>query len=177
MRTFHIAQVHIHRDASLDSDVQPTSKNLVMLTSALEIFEDDEKYGFLPLLGFHFFWFSKAHNSEIPYWILCLGLWSPRRQVPPCWLHICVATCPLHPLVRRQVSNEGIKKSSTYLPTGLRFLISGVIFSWATAPKFCKTNRLFPLIEVDWPILSRPSAIVFIDDDNYSASGICQSLL
>ena len=39
----------------------PTS---LMLTSALEIFEDDEKYGFLPLLGFHFFWFSKAHNSE-----------------------------------------------------------------------------------------------------------------
>ena len=49
--------------------------------------------------------------------------------------------------------------------------ISGVIFSWATAPKFCKTNRLFPLIEVDWPILSRPKTIVFIDDDNCSASG------
>ena len=35
-----------------------------MLTSTLEIFEDNEKYGFLPTLGFHFFWFSKAHNSE-----------------------------------------------------------------------------------------------------------------
>ena len=33
------------------------------------------------------------------------------------------------PLVRRQVPNEGIKKLSTYLPTGLRFSISGVIFS------------------------------------------------
>ena len=30
MRTFHIAQVHIHRDTSRDSDVQPISKNLVM---------------------------------------------------------------------------------------------------------------------------------------------------
>ena len=32
---------------------------------------------------------------------------------------------------------------------GSRFSISGVMFSWATAPKFHKTNRLFPLIEVD----------------------------
>ena len=30
MRTFHVAQVHIHRDTSRDSDVQPMSKNLVM---------------------------------------------------------------------------------------------------------------------------------------------------
>ena len=36
-----------------------------LLTSALEIFEDDEKCGVLPPLGFHFFQFSKAHNSEI----------------------------------------------------------------------------------------------------------------
>ena len=30
MRTFHVAQVHIHRDISRDSDVPPISKNLVM---------------------------------------------------------------------------------------------------------------------------------------------------
>ena len=30
MRTFHVAQVCIHRDISRDSDVQPISKNLVM---------------------------------------------------------------------------------------------------------------------------------------------------
>ena len=36
---------------------------------------------------------------------------------------------PLHPLVRRQVPNEGIKKLSACLPTGLRFSISGVTFS------------------------------------------------
>ena len=33
MRTFHIAQVSIHRDVSRDSDVQPTLKNLVMPSS------------------------------------------------------------------------------------------------------------------------------------------------
>ena len=30
MRTFHVAQVSIHRDVSWDSDVQPMLKNLVM---------------------------------------------------------------------------------------------------------------------------------------------------
>ena len=121
--------------------------------------------------------FPSEHASDswvmgrVPYWILCLGLWSPRRRVPSYWSYIYVATRPLYPLVRRQVPNEGIKKLSTCLPTGLRFSISGVTFSWATAPKFCKTNRLFPLIEVDRPILSRPSTMVFVDDDNYSASG------
>ena len=30
MRTFHVAQVSIHRDVSRDSDVQPILKNLVM---------------------------------------------------------------------------------------------------------------------------------------------------
>ena len=109
--------------------------------------------------------------GRVPYWILYLRLWSPRRRVPSYWSHIYVATRPLYPLVRRQAPNEGIKKLSTYLPTGLRFSTSGVIFSWAIAPKFCKTNRLFPLIEVDWSILSRPSTIVFVDDDNHGASG------
>ena len=33
MRTFHVAQVSIHRDVSRDSDVQPMSKNLVMPSS------------------------------------------------------------------------------------------------------------------------------------------------
>ena len=33
MRTFHIAQVSIHRDVSRDSDVQPILKNLVMPSS------------------------------------------------------------------------------------------------------------------------------------------------
>ena len=109
--------------------------------------------------------------GRVPYWMLHLGLWSPRRQVPPYWSHIYVATCPLYPLVRRQGPNGGIKKSSACLPTGLRFSISGVTFSWATAPKFCKTNWLFSLIEVVQRILPRPITIVFIDDDNYSASG------
>ena len=33
MRTFHIAQVCIHRDVSRDSDVRPTLKNLVVPSS------------------------------------------------------------------------------------------------------------------------------------------------
>ena len=36
-----------------------------MLTSALEIFEDNENVVFSPPLGFHFFQFSKAHNFEL----------------------------------------------------------------------------------------------------------------
>ena len=85
--------------------------------------------------------------GRVPCWMHYLGLWSPWRQVPSCWSHIYVATCPAYPLVRRQVPNEGIKKLSTYLPTGLRFLISGVISSRAIAPRCCKTDRLYPLIE------------------------------
>ena len=106
--------------------------------------------------------------GRVPYWMLHLGLWSPRRQVPSCWSHVCVATCPLCPLVRWQVPNGGIKKLSACLPTVLRFSISGVTPSWATAPRFCKTCRLFPLIEIDQSILSRPNAAVFIDCDNCS---------
>ena len=128
--------------------------------------------------------FPSEHASDswvigrVPYWILYLGLWSPRRRVPSYWSYIYVATRPLHPLVRRQVPNEGIKKLSAHLPTGSRFSISGVTFSWAIAPKFHKTNRLFPLIEVDWSILPRPSTMVFIDGDNCSASGnLSESLI
>ena len=66
-----------------------------------------------------------------PFRMLYLGLWSPQMQVPSCWSHVCVATCPSHPLVRQQVPNKGIKKLSACLPTGLRFSISGVISSWA----------------------------------------------
>ena len=47
------------------------------------------------------------------------------------WSHVCVATCPLCPLVRWQVLSEGIKKLSTCLSTGLQFPISGVTSSWA----------------------------------------------
>ena len=50
---------------SLDGSWMVLSPVEDLLTSALEIFEDDGKHGFLPPLGFHFFQFSKAHNSEI----------------------------------------------------------------------------------------------------------------
>ena len=64
MHSSHQKHLAIDRGSLVEQDVLLSPVGNV-LSSMLEIFEDGKNTVFSPLLGFHFFQFSKAHNSEI----------------------------------------------------------------------------------------------------------------